>query len=260
MSEKDSKVERFYFPELVGLRFLAFLLVFFHHHPLLAKLPYVWIINQYGWIGVDLFFVLSAYLFTRLLIAECNKKGSISFPKFYIRRIFRIWPIYFLIIGIQLLLLNQPINHYEGIRIIGMLTFCDNIMTAIMGYNPLPFLGHLWSITYEEQFYIFIPIVILLLFRSSHKIRLITFFIIFLLFSFIRLVYIARNVPHPAIWTLPVTHFESILLGIVIGFGGFNFLIKKINPLIIGFFGVFFFLLLYRLPNIYVNSYKLIFS
>jgi len=252
-SDIEKKTDRIYFPELDGLRFFAFLLVFIHHHSLFAKIPYLSILNTNGWIGVDLFFALSAFLFTKLLIAEYNKTKTISFKKFYIRRIFRIWPIYFLFIGFSVALyffIKGSIENSIGIRIIGLFTFSDNIMTAIYGYNPMPYVAHLWTITYEEQFYIFIPIIILLLVRSSVKTKLISLISVFILFNVIRFALIANKVPHPAIWVLPITHFESIVLGIAIGFGGFDILLKRIKPLLVGLIGIIFFVLLCFLPNI----------
>ena len=65
--------QRIYFPELDGLRFFAFLLVFVHHHILFSKIPYLKILYTNGWIGVDLFFTLSAFLLTKLLKAEYDK-------------------------------------------------------------------------------------------------------------------------------------------------------------------------------------------
>lgn len=258
----DKNIERIYFPELDGLRFFAFLLVFIHHHSFFSKIPYASILHTHGWIGVDLFFALSAFLFAQLLIAEFNKTGTINFRKFYIRRIFRIWPIYFLFIGFSLAfnVFYGSIGENIGIRIIGLLTFSDNIMTAIYGYNPMPYIAHLWTITYEEQFYIFVPIIILLLVRSSFKRKIILLFTILIFFNGIRFVFIANNIPHPAIWVLPITHFESIVLGIVIGFGGFDFLFRKIDPLMIALFGVFFFILLSFLPNLDDISYQLMLS
>ena len=207
--------QRIYFPELDGLRFFAFLLIFIHHDILFLKIPYLKILSTNGWIGVYLFFSLSAFLLTKLLIAEYDKTGTISFKKFYIRRIFRIWPIYFLFIGFSVslfLLLNGTLSNNIEVRIFGLFAFSDNIMSAIYGYNPLPYAGHLWTIAYEEQFYIFIPIVIFLLVRSSIKTKLISLLSIFILFNAIRFIQIMNNVQHPAIWVLPISHFESTLL------------------------------------------------
>ena len=91
---------RGYRPELDVVRFLAFLLVFFFHF-----LPWP-SIGQTGWrvqmalvelcaMGLCLFFTLSAYLITSILLDEREKNGVISVQKFYIRRILRIWPLYF---------------------------------------------------------------------------------------------------------------------------------------------------------------------
>lgn len=253
--------ERIYFPELDGLRFLAFLLVFVHHQPLSTQTPFLSVIHDYGWIGVDLFFVLSAYLFTKLLTEEYRKSKRINFKKFYLRRVFRIWPIYFIIIGISIVAYiffkHSEVTEYITARILGLFLFCDNILTGIKGYNPLPFAGHLWTIAYEEQFYIFIPLIILLLVRSSAKVKIITLLSVFIVFTCIRQALILNNSLYWAIWTIPVSHFESIILGIVIGFGGFDFLMKKFNPLFIGFLSILLFIVISRLPDINVVSNKL---
>jgi peptidoglycan/LPS O-acetylase OafA/YrhL len=255
--------QRIYFPELDGLRFFAFLLIFIHHDILFSIIPYLKILHTNGWIGVDLFFALSAFLLTKLLIAEYDKTGAIGFKKFYMRRIFRIWPIYFLFIGFSVALyyfINGTISNNIGVRIFGLLAFSDNIMSAIYGYNPLPFAGHLWTIAYEEQFYIFIPIVIFLLVQSSSKVKLVSLLSIFILFNVIRLILIMSNVQHPAIWVLPISHFESIMMGVVIGFGGFDFLLKMLSPLAIGLIGILFFILVCLLPPLNEISYWLIAS
>jgi len=254
---------KIYFPELDGLRFFAFLLVFIHHHRLFASISFLTPFNTFGWIGVDLFFVLSAFLFSKLLVAEYEKTRTISFRKFYIRRIFRIWPVYFLLIMVSVaayLIVNHSIDSHTGIRILGLFTFSDNVMSAFDNFNPLPFISHLWTIAYEEQFYIFIPFIILYLVRASYEKRLTFLTIVLVSFSLLRILLISLHVPHPAIWVLPVTHFESMVLGLVIGFGGFNFLRKRLNPLVIGSLGILFFLLLCMLPPILEISYWLILS
>lgn len=67
--EKEKDIDRIYFPELDGLRFFAFILVFIHHNSLFSHIPYLLVLRTNGWIGVDLFFVLSAFLFTKLLFS-----------------------------------------------------------------------------------------------------------------------------------------------------------------------------------------------
>jgi len=263
-TNETNNTERIYFPELDGLRFFAFLLVFFHHSKLFIQTPHLSTFHAFSWIGVDLFFVLSAFLFTKLLIAEYDKTKTISFKKFYIRRIFRIWPIYYLFITFCLLfdiyVNGATITKYVGVRIIGLFTFSDNLMASIKGFTPVFSTGHLWTIGYEEQFYVFIPIIIFFLVRASLKTKIISTVSVFILFNAIRFFLIANKVPHPAIWVLPITHFEAIIMGIIIGFGGLNFLAKKVKPLILGLIGILFFILLTTLPNVDKISYWLILS
>jgi peptidoglycan/LPS O-acetylase OafA/YrhL len=86
----------FYLPELTGLRFFAFLGVFAcHSYPLT--------IAKAGGCGVDLFFTLSAYLITTLLLREVEKTGTIDVSAFYVRRLMRIWPLYFGFLGLVLI-------------------------------------------------------------------------------------------------------------------------------------------------------------
>lgn len=253
---------RIYWPELDGLRFFAFLLVFIHHQSLFSKIPYLAFLESFGWIGVDVFFVLSAFLITKILLAEFDKTSAISIKKFYIRRLLRIWPLYFLFAGFSILLhlyLGGSLDEIST-RIIGLFTFSDNVLTAIYGYNPMPYIGHLWTITYEEQFYLFIPLIIPFLLKSSFRKRTIYFTLIFLLLNGVRFVFIAIEVEHPAIWVLPITHFESIVLGIVAGFGGLNFLSKKLSANALSLLSSFFFILLILLPPTDQISYWLMAS
>ncbi|CAM1372492.1 acyltransferase family protein [Tenacibaculum xiamenense] len=251
--------KRFYLPELDGLRFFAFLLVFIHHHPLISKVPVLSNLHTYGWIGVDLFFCLSAFLFAKLLIAEYKKTDTIHLKRFYIRRFFRIWPVYFLFtaIAISVFISTTDITSNLGLRIFGLFTFTDNIFTAINSYNPIPFVPHLWTIAYEEQFYLIIPFLILLLVKVPSKMRFICFFISMILLNLIRTYFILEEISHPAIWVLPITHFESIVFGIVLGFGGFIFLKKICSPEILSLVGVLFFCVICYLPNITETTYWL---
>ncbi len=259
--QQTQSTTRFYFPELDGLRFFAFLLVFIHHSNLFTGIPVLFNIQSNCWIGVDLFFVLSSYLFTKLLVKEFEHTNTINFRKFYIRRLFRIWPVYFLFVSFTILcffmfMQGTPANLLA--RITGLFTFTDNIVTAIYGYSILPFSAHLWTISYEEQFYLFVPLLILFLVRSSLKKRFVFFVGAFIALNLIRLTMIWIKVPHPAIWVLPVSHFESIIMGIVIGFGGLDKLLKNIKPGWLLLIGTGFFGVICTIPYLEVISYWLI--
>src|SRR5579863_9741415 len=92
---------RFYMPELDGLRFLAFVAVFLSHIAIfsngdrVAKPAVVEVFNMMGRFGIDLFFALSAYLLTSLMIREKERFGTLNVRAFYVRRMLRIWPLYF---------------------------------------------------------------------------------------------------------------------------------------------------------------------
>ena len=104
---------RFYVPQLDGLRFIAFLLVFAHHGQRLSNLlssgsigrSVLDFLERRGWFGVDLFLVLSAFLITSLLLIEYDRHRNISLRGFYMRRILRIWPLYYLMTMVGFFLL-----------------------------------------------------------------------------------------------------------------------------------------------------------
>ncbi len=254
---KTEETTRFYFPELDGLRFLAFILVFVHHHPFFKTIPSLVFLKVYGWFGVDLFFVLSAFLFSRLLVEEYKRNNKISFRKFYLRRIFRICPVYILFVIFTVIFLcitNYSFSNLEILRIVGLVTFTDNFMTAVHGYNSLSTLSHLWTISYEEQFYLFVPIIILTLVRKTKKDKLLVLFFVLIVFSILRSIVILFTEGTPAIWVLPFTRFESIMGGILLGFGGYDFLLKYFKPFFISLMGIGSFFVYTQLAPIVVNS------
>jgi peptidoglycan/LPS O-acetylase OafA/YrhL len=242
---------------LDGLRFFAFLLVFFHHAPLL-DVPLFRSLNEYGWIGVDLFFALSAFLFVKILAKEFARTGSISIGKFYIRRGLRIWPLYFLFCFMKIFLGRQFGREYWfSWRTFGLFTFTDNIFTAVKGYNPIPFTGHLWTISYEEQFYLIIPVLLLFLFRGRRARAVLFLSSCALLLVLVRAVFICLRVPHPAIWVLPCTHFEAILLGIVVGLGGYEVLLGKVPAWVVLMAGLGLAWLITCLPPMEIISWRM---
>jgi peptidoglycan/LPS O-acetylase OafA/YrhL len=128
------------------LRGIAILLVLGHHFGSLAP----W--RRGGWMGVDLFFVLSGFLISGLLFSEHKRTGQIKFSRFFVRRGFKIYPPYF-----AFLLLTLPISaHHLGFQ---DLVFMQSYFQS--------FWGHLWSLSIEEHFYLALPLVLIVSYRLA---------------------------------------------------------------------------------------------
>ncbi len=158
---------RFYQPELDGLRFYAFLGVFvFHILPELRTfytdlhlpLTSLWLgIARSGACGVDLFFALSAFLITSLLLRERQQTGGISLRFFYVRRILRIWPLYFVVLALAVVLAHTvPSQTLPWYHLVGSLLFVGNWVTAAFS-RPKSVGAPLWTVSIEEQFYLVWP-------------------------------------------------------------------------------------------------------
>jgi peptidoglycan/LPS O-acetylase OafA/YrhL len=145
---------RFYRPELDALRFFAFLLVLVHHGPNFPGPLNV--IRGMGAYGLSLFFLLSAYLITELLLREREQTNNVSWGLFFIRRALRIWPLYFGAIAalIVVSLLRHQI-YVSRLHLLEMAFFVANWFPG--GFQLGPLTAHLWSISVEEQFYLIWP-------------------------------------------------------------------------------------------------------
>jgi peptidoglycan/LPS O-acetylase OafA/YrhL len=165
-------------PALDGLRGIAILLVLFLHfgqfgHGLPAPtvlVDKVFIhLARTGWMGVDLFFVLSGFLITGIL---WDTKGSPRyFRQFYARRVLRIFPLYYAALALFLIILPalRP-DHWvlQDLKTDAAWywTYLYNMKVAAAGFRPSSALGHFWSLAVEEQFYLFWPVVVLWLGRK----------------------------------------------------------------------------------------------
>jgi peptidoglycan/LPS O-acetylase OafA/YrhL len=148
-----------YIPELQGLRGLAVLaVVIYHCH---TRLEGTWIAyaSRWGWIGVNLFFTLSGFLITSILIEARDKPDF--FRNFYARRALRIWPVYFLLLAVcysvpEWFLGDTWAHQAQWKIILAYIFFVQNLR-----HVPLPgTLGPTWSLAIEEQYYfIWAPIV-----------------------------------------------------------------------------------------------------
>ncbi len=160
MSQSES---RFYIPGLDGLRAIAVLGVFIAHLELIKSekgLPslehtFSFFSNTGGRIGVILFFVLSGFLITTLLMREHKQSGTVRLRNFYLKRVLRIWPIYYLLLAICAVLGLVPIS--ANTWTLCLLIF-PNVANAIG--QSLLCSPHIWSIGAEEQFYLVWPVMI----------------------------------------------------------------------------------------------------
>jgi peptidoglycan/LPS O-acetylase OafA/YrhL len=156
------KPSRFYRPELDALRFFAFLCVFQHHVTFTLGLDRIFParikeLHEAGAYGVCLFFLLSAYLITELLCKELDETNSVHLKAFYIRRVLRIWPLYFAFLAFGVIFgLVMPHFRVEPYRLLAFLLLAGNWYTSYVGWTTNPIFP-LWSISVEEQFYLLIP-------------------------------------------------------------------------------------------------------
>ncbi len=201
MTEKKTKL---HFNGLDGLRAIAACAVVFHHIEffkfrdgiisLFDNSALKFFMYHIGENGVLLFFVLSGFLITYLLLDEKERFNRISLKKFYLRRVSRIWPLYYLVVLTSFFLLPVLTNHikyfsatpynysqvtnlsnYTIKSFILFITFLPNV--ALLVYEKfIVGCSQVWSVGIEEQFYIFWPLLILIF--SKKQIRWIFIFII----------------------------------------------------------------------------------
>lgn len=231
-SEVGSRVEKnsplksqqspFYRPELDALRFFAFCAVFIHHSlphdqsdylryhmpPKLAALMSA--IGAAGAFGVPLFFLLSAFLITSLLLREKDSTGNVHLRSFYLRRILRIWPLYFFAIALSafwpIRSVRLPLNYVAA-----YLLLAGNWMTVILG-PPGSFASILWSVSVEEQFYLSWPIAVK---RCSRRI-LIGIAISLIVIANLTRIYLAQGELHYyTVWPNTFAQLDPIALGIL---------------------------------------------
>jgi peptidoglycan/LPS O-acetylase OafA/YrhL len=137
-------------PSLDGLRAVAVLLVIFNH----LNVPYF----PEGR-GVLTFFVLSGFLITWILLNESGRSGGISIRNFYVRRVLRIFPAFYIFWGLQVvgfLLIHGRMWPSAIADYLSAFFYVSNYRTA-MSYQSHQFIGHTWALSLEEQFYLLWP-------------------------------------------------------------------------------------------------------
>jgi peptidoglycan/LPS O-acetylase OafA/YrhL len=216
-----AKNPSFYRPELDCLRFFAFLAVFVHHtipktadfylaHHLptmLANVAYA------GAFGVDLFFCLSAYLITELLLREKDQVGHLNVKAFYIRRMLRIWPLYFtfVLFAFGLSFIDRT-QHFSATQLTMFLMLAGNWPAATTSLQSV--VVPLWSVSIEEQFYLLWPLAVR---RATRKqILTICILMVSLAFAWRFVIQTRMHSPHDMIWNSTFSHLDSIAYGILL--------------------------------------------
>jgi peptidoglycan/LPS O-acetylase OafA/YrhL len=193
---------------LDGLRGIAILLVLTYH---LFNVGFLNPFFSFGWMGVELFFVLSGFLITGILLDTRFQKNFIR--SFLIRRALRTLPLYYAVLAIFAIIAPHfsPTKWFPEYQVY-FWTHTSNILFSTIGsFRPL---GHFWSLAIEEQFYLLWPFVILLfthrLFTHGKLIALTIFLIAFGIFL--------RSYPGAShlIITVPFMHLDGILIGALV--------------------------------------------
>jgi peptidoglycan/LPS O-acetylase OafA/YrhL len=156
--------------------------------------------------GVTMFFTLSGFLITYLLLLEKEKTNTVGIKNFYIRRMLRIWPLYYLVILISYLLMYFCFKEELTTGNITYYIFLSaNIATVVKASVPL--IGHYWSLGVEEQFYLIWP----WLFKKTSPLKAVTIF----LFCFLIIKIIFRVVlPHSVMYQfIALTQFDCMAIG-----------------------------------------------
>lgn len=266
-------MNKIYFGGLNELRAIAALGVVIHHieqfkgmNGLRISNPNLsFLVNNLGKSGVDLFFVLSGFLITYLLLQEKNNNnGKVNISKFYLRRIFRIWPLYYFIMFISFIIIPLLSNFSifeNNISLLNSINNPDNynFKTISLYLLFLPQFGKVvlgasqsWSIGIEEQFYLIMPLAITV-FRKK------VFFILVLLASLVffcltinlnSILSIDSNITY-FFRVLSYFNFQLLLIGVIGGYLYF-YNLMKISILTKSKFGYFLLIVLILFLSIFL--------
>jgi peptidoglycan/LPS O-acetylase OafA/YrhL len=200
-------------PDIEGLRGIAVALVAIFHAGLLSQAP-----NQLtgGFIGVDLFFVVSGFLITGLLIRERERNGRISFSRFYARRVRRILPAAVVVTIVTLIASNSLITLVSKPSVMqdgaAAALSIANIRFAVTTdyFNPVnysPFL-HFWSLGVEEQFYFVWPAVMAIVAWKSPRLGAGIALVLIVAISFVASLVVTDSNPSMAFYMLPTRAWQ----------------------------------------------------
>lgn len=173
-----------------------------------------------GWIGVQLFFVLSGFLITRILLEDKNHSFKFYLKKFYWRRSLRIFPLYFgylLVISSVFFVTKQPA--FLGDMLAFLYTYTFNFTRLFPDWQHSPLYTHLWSLSVEEQFYLLWPFLIYLCSERLLKTVVVTILIVGPVFRWVLGYYLLNfsglsvDAAGEAIYWFTVSHLDAFAMG-----------------------------------------------
>jgi peptidoglycan/LPS O-acetylase OafA/YrhL len=216
VNEKIKHLSERHYPALDGLRGVAALMIVWYHFLLLSPrqgvlLSFVTRSFGFGWAGVDLFFVLSGFLITGILVD--SKSSNHYFRAFYGRRVLRIFPLYYGVLAVVFFIL--PLVDAEP-RVpssskIFFWTYTSNLYFESNGGINADYLRHFWTLAIEEQYYLVWPLIIW--FASSLD-RLRTGLLLgFILVSVLRCILFMTGIDFNIIYLNTLTHCDALMLG-----------------------------------------------
>jgi len=213
--------EKGHWPALDGLRAVAVLAVIGIHVGVLPG----------GYLGVDVFFVLSGFLITALLIGEWDRRGGVSLRNFYARRALRLLPALACVLAAAavlagvLELVKPASDHAYGLATLSaipwVIIFASNFVQATHpGLLPLGALPHTWSLAVEEQFYLVWPTLFLVLMRRRFRRGTVAGVLatLALMDMVYRAVLASRGYSHDRVYYSTDTHCDGLLIGCALAF------------------------------------------
>ena len=242
----DLKKQKIFFPNLDGLRFFSFFLVFLAHsfntdNSAIKEMSWYKLIKirifSDGDIGVSFFFVLSGFLISYLLLKEKEFTNKIDVKSFYMRRILRIWPLYYFVVIFGFLVFPLLKTYFgqvpnETANPILCSTFLNNFDRIYNGTPDASLIAILWSVAIEEQFYLVWPI---LFFITRIKYYKYIFIVVLILSTLFRVFYLH---------TIPIDiHTMGVITDMAIGGLGAYLIINNqwfINKIIMRFIHIKF--------------------
>jgi len=223
------------FQALDGMRALAALMIVYFHATGVAALTgghaaftnllgFVGLFLDSLWIGVDIFFVLSGFLIGHILLLQMQR-GGVAFRSFYVRRVFRIFPAYYVVLTLNVLVFihlsvfsplhfNTPWAPWLKFSIPSYLYLCNySRTTEVMGWA--------WSLCVEEHFYLILPTILIVLFRFSPRVRLVGLLTLPLLPLAARTIALIGNprvILFPHLFAESHTHCDGLFLGVLVAY------------------------------------------